>query len=109
MKRTPLKARVQGRNKQQKDYARRHPNCEVCGRAGEHIHHIEHDRKNNTDENLFDLCFRHHTGDDGVHSMPEAKWIEKHNLCNHPKWKDRYEKLISKTQYQREIDNLFGK
>jgi hypothetical protein len=84
------------RTPEQKRYFERYANCEVCGRPAQHIHHIWHNRQNNSQDNLFSLCEEHHTGQRGVHIIGEIKWIDWNRLTKNPKWKRRYEWLKGK-------------
>ena len=84
------------RTPEQQRYFDEHPNCEICGKPAHHRHHIWHDRKNNNKENLYSFCEEHHTGEKGIHSIGEIKWIEWNRLTDKPKWKRRYEWLKGK-------------
>jgi len=96
-----MKKRSYSRTKAQQDYADRHPNCEICGRKTEHIHHISRNRNDDSDENLWASCFEHHTGSRGIHGASEVAWIATHLLSRHPKWESRYQRLKSKADSRR--------
>ena len=77
------------RTSEQEDFAKRHPKCRVCFRASEHIHHIEHNRRDDRDENLEAFCAEHHRL---VHLYGDVKFCEWFQLTKDPKWIDRYER-----------------
>lgn len=76
-------------------YFDKHRRCEVCGSdEGACVHHINHNRSSEEEKEFFTLCFKHHTGQYGVHLISEVEWIENCGLTEHPKWKERYERLV---------------
>jgi len=111
LKRTPLKKYKWKQTEAQGKYHDEHPNCEICGQpAMPTPHHIDHIHKHDEEENFFSLCGKHHVnGQNCPHRGSELLFIERNNLCEHPKWKAQYEKLKSKQEYQAKIKKVWQK
>lgn len=97
------------RSKEQQAYFEAHPKCEICGRPAQEVHHVNHNRRDDSDKELFSMCLDHHRGNRGVHmAQSEFVWIEQHLLAKHPKWKARYQMLKSKRVFAEKIRRLFN-
>jgi len=92
----------------QEDYFKRHPKCRVCGRPADHVHHISHNRQDDSDDNLESLCFDHHTGERGVHTLGDVKFCEWFQLTKDPKWEGRYQRLKSKMDFNYKMGGRDG-
>ena len=92
-----------GRTREQKDYAERHPKCRICYRKTDAVHHINHNRLDDSDEELESLCGLHHVLEKGVHTMNEVEWIETMGLAKDAKWIARYERLKSRQEYRKKM------
>jgi hypothetical protein len=72
-------------------------------------HHINHIHKDDREENFFSLCFEHHvSGKNCPHGGSELLFIEWNRLTDHPKWRERYEQLKGKKDYQKKVDEIFN-
>ena len=91
------------RTKAVKEYHGNNIMCEVCWMPSTDIHHIDQDRSNDTEENFEALCRKHHTGDEGVHTIGVVKFCERFLLTETKKWKARYEHFKSKEKYRSDI------
>jgi len=103
-----MKSSVGRRTPQQEDYMIRHQECRVCHNPSEHAHHINRNRKDDSDEELEALCMNHHTGNNGVHIIGVIKFCERYHLTRDGKWMKVYGNAKSKAEYKEEVGKLSG-
>jgi len=98
LKRSPLKKpKPYRRTKPQKTYHDEHETCEIedCRTHALYTpHHIDKRKlREDSEENMFSLCWNHHMGNEGVDNIGPKAFVEMFGLQEHPKWKEVYERV----------------
>lgn len=71
------------------------PFCELCGQpAMPTPHHVDPRlRRKDTHRNMVSLCWNHHIGNEGVHTIGLKRFVEMFALYNEAKWRNVYDRV----------------